>query len=146
MHEDDRIVYGFRNASGGSAGDIDFKLIRCRIVTELGLSPDEVGAMDFPFVTDLLEYWLEFPPTHILLRGLAGYEWKKESPGRSRKAEEMGDHNYRPSIPQATTLAEKDSQLAREFTTGARHLDCAPPHVQQAIERAKKGEHLLIPE
>ncbi len=116
-------------------------------MTELGLTPDEVGAMDFPFVAELLEYWTNFPPTHVLLRWFSGYkgtEGRRQSNWRSRRAEEMGDHDYQPE-KQVPEMTEKDSRIAAEFMTGARHLDCAAPHIQQAVERFKKGEHLLIP-
>ncbi len=56
----------------------------------------------------------------------------------------MGDHGYRPE-KQASETTEKDSRIAAEFMTGARHLDCAPGYVQEAIARFKRGEHLLIP-
>jgi len=115
-------------------------------VTELGLTPDEVGAMDFPFVAELLEYWQDFPPVHLMFRSFIGYKGPegRQSNWRSRRAEEMGDHGYRPE-KQAPETTEKDSRIAAEFLTGARHLDCAPPHVQQAVERFKKGEHLNVP-
>lgn len=99
--------------------------------------------MDFPFVAELLEYWLDYPPTHVLLKAWTGYERKgqRDSDWRSRRAEEMGDHNYKPSEQRS----EKDELIARDLLSGGvRHVDCAPPHVQQAIERAKKGEHFMI--
>jgi len=109
-------------------------------MTGLRKTADEVGGMDFPVVTDLLDYWLEFPPEHLLLRGLAGYESK--STRRGRRASEMQDERYKTST--SPTESEKDARIAAEFITGARHLDCAPPHIQQAAERAKKGQHLNI--
>jgi hypothetical protein len=144
IHEDERAAH--RSAStGGSSGDIDFKLIRCRIATELGKTPEEAGAIDFPDVMDLLDYWLEYPPTHLLVRGLAGYKGKQEQGNwRSKRAEEMGDMEYTPE-----PKTEKEQRIASEFvpkTGSAKHLDCAPPHVQQAIERAKLGKHLEVPQ
>jgi hypothetical protein len=102
--------------------------------------------MDFPFVVELLEYWLEYPPVHLLLRGLAGYKGQSGRPDswRAKRAEEMGDQNYRPE-KEVPLMTEKDSRIASEFITGARHLDCAPGHIQQAVERVKKGKHLEIP-
>lgn len=58
----------------------------------------------------------------------------------------MGDENYR-GKPQPTTsgdpLAGKTPQEA--LNSGARHKTCAPLHLQQAMERAKKGEHMNVP-
>ena len=82
---------------------------------------------------------------HLLVRGLAGFsgQRKESSTWRSKRAEEMGDTNYR---PEPAPQSEKDRRIADEFITDARHLDCAPPHIQQAVERLKRGEHFNIPE
>lgn len=107
--------------------------------------------MDFPFVQELLEYWLEYPPTHLLVRVLAKYEgkqkgnWGKDE-RRARRATEMDDKDYRPEHKQIPEATPEDARIASQFITGARHLDCAPPHIQQAIERAKKGKHFDIPQ
>lgn len=99
--------------------------------------------MDFPFVVELLDYWLEYPPVHLLVRAFTGFKSERSNSWRAKRAQEIGDDSYRPE--RMPTVTENDAMVAREFTTGARHLDCAPPHIQQAIERAKKGEHLNIP-
>ena len=102
--------------------------------------------MDFPAVVDLLEYWLECPPEHLLLRGMAQYEGKKERGNwRKSRAEEMGDKNYKSEPEQKPSATQEDVRMALESFTGARNLDCAPGHIQEAIARFKRGEHLVIP-
>jgi len=93
----------------------------------------------------LLEYWLDYPPVHLLLRSWVGYKSRKGSDHwREQRAEEMGDSIYQPEKP-IPAMDEKDSRVAAEFTTGAKHLDCAPGHVQEAIARLKRGEHMKVP-
>jgi len=55
----------------------------------------------------------------------------------------MGDETYRPEME---AMTDKDLRIKDDFlrSTGARHLDCAPPHIQLAVERSKKGEHFAI--
>lgn len=109
--------------------------------------------MEFPFVGELLEYWRDYPPEHELLRGLAGYEGKKtdRSNWRKQRAQEMQDEAY---IPEETrseeTQSEPGEKRPSEFVPGmkpggAKHLDCAPSHIQQAVERFKRRGHLEIP-
>ena len=65
-------------------------MIRCRVCTALHKSPEEWGAMDYPDVMDLLNYWVEYPPDHLLLRGLAGYEGTKNGSGQPAKRKSEG--------------------------------------------------------
>ena len=101
--------------------------------------------MDFPFVVELLEYWLEYPPAHILLRAMAKYEGKAQSKGnwRGRRAEEMQDNDYKPENEKETVTGDVKTALG---TGGARHLDCAPPHIQQAVERFKLKKRMDVPQ
>jgi hypothetical protein len=112
----------------------------------LGVTPEEAGAIAFPDVVDLLEYWLEYPPTHLLLRAWTGFEGKGRRPdsARAKRAEEMGDYSY---TEKPMEESEKDMRIKQQLlsSTNVRHADCAPGHIQQAIERAKKGEHFSIP-
>jgi hypothetical protein len=127
--------------------DVDFAFIRCRIVTELGMTPNEVGAMDFPFVQELLEYWLDYPPAHVLLRAQVGYDPKKQN-WREHRANEVGDESYAPerkSIASRHSSSAEEVRMAMNSFTGARHLDCAPGHIQEAVARAKRGDHLNVP-
>jgi len=107
--------------------------------------------MDFPVVQELCEYWIDFPPDHELLRAIAGYDPKKsKSNWRSRRAEEMGDHTYKPDFNQRQLEDEKEARikadpLGRGPGTGARHVTAAPAHLQQAFERAKLGKQWEIP-
>jgi hypothetical protein len=104
--------------------------------------------MEFPAVIELLDYWLEYPPDHLLLRMLAGYQGKKQRGGtnwRKIRAEEMGDMDYKPENEKPQSTAE-DLRIASQFITGARHLDCAPPHIQLAVERQKLGKHFEVPQ
>ncbi len=118
-------------------------------MTALKLTPEQVGAFEFPFVVELLEYWLEYPPEHLLLRAMAHYEGKSKkgrSNWRSRRAQEMDDEQYVPDLPEKSERS--DLSIPREASDafgGTRHADCAPGHIQQAIERFKKHKHLDIP-
>lgn len=96
--------------------------------------------MDFPFIIELMEYWADYPPEHLLMRALVGYEGSAEAVRRGRQ---FGD-DRRASKPTNVPTADK-IQDAIQGSTGARHLDCAPPHIQLAIERAKLGKHLDVP-
>jgi hypothetical protein len=108
------------------------------------MSPDEVGAMDFPFVVELLKYWADYPPTHLLLRAMAHYEGSNDrSNWRSRRAQEMGDETY---VPKKPSQSDEDRRMAMtSFAGDGKHLDCAPIHIQEAVARFKRGEHLSIP-
>ena len=117
-------------------------------MTGLKKTRDEVGSMDLPDVLGLLEYWLDFPPEHVLLRALVGYEGRKRGrgfrtnwPSRKQRAEEMQDDVYKPEL-EAPEESEKDRMIRATTITEARHLDCAPGHVQVMIERFKQGRHL----
>lgn len=61
----------------------------------------------------------------------------------------MGDEAYREYIEAGNksdipTPTEEDVRQAMQAFTGARHLDCAPTHIQEAIARAKSGQHMNI--
>lgn len=84
--------------------------------------------MDFPFVLELLEYWADFPPVHLLLRAFVGFEGSTKAMSRKEQ------------------FADDVVKALPSGNTGARHLDCAPPHIQQAIERVKKKQHLEVPQ
>jgi hypothetical protein len=108
--------------------------------------------MDFMFVGNLVEYWNEYPPVHELVRAFVGFESKKQ-PWREQRAKEMGDETFvyqlqgtgssaRPARPSPSA---EDVRMALQSVTGARHLDCAPGHIQEAVARSKRGEHMNIP-
>ena len=106
--------------------------------------------MDFPAVVELLDYWLEYPPEHLLLRAFVGYEGQKGRTGsdswRQRRAEEMNDFNFKESKTDSSVIPEPTAVQAITGGQSARKLDCAPPHIQLAVERAKQGKHMDIPE
>lgn len=55
----------------------------------------------------------------------------------------MGDFGYRPEVEEEREkLLQAPPQV---FETGARHITAAPGHVQEAIERVKRGQHLDLP-
>jgi len=120
-------------------------------VTTLKKLPEEVGSIDFPDVLDLLDYWMDFPPEHLLLRALTGYEPDE----KAKKAKQMDDREYRPARARrssAPSNAKAEELLQQQGThgalgarQGARHKTAAPPHIQQAIERAKRGTLMEIP-
>jgi len=116
-------------------------------VSELHLTADEAGSMEFPFVAELLEYWLEYPPEQLLLRMMSGYKRDTRS-ARKQRADEMGDTTYVPEKANKRTATEEERQAINALggPTGARHLDCAPTHIQEAIARAQRGDHLKIPQ
>lgn len=59
----------------------------------------------------------------------------------------MGDEGYRePQPDQPEGEKSKNERIKKDLLgQGARHMDCAPGHVQQAIERAKLGKQWDIP-
>lgn len=111
------------------------------------MSPDEVGAFELPFVSELLEYWVEYPPSHLLLRMLARYEPKHTGTNwRKQRADEMGDDRYVPKAPKQPDRV--NAQIVNEMIggKGTRHVDCAPGHIQEAIARVKRGDHMKVPQ
>ena len=60
----------------------------------------------------------------------------------------MGDESYKAEtekreLPRAETEADRQ---ALESFHGARHLDCAPGHIQEAVARSKRGDHMKVPQ
>jgi hypothetical protein len=107
----------------------------------LGISPAELDEWYLKDVLDLFEYWTEYPPAHLLLRALVGFEGsdkqqRRPSSARARRAREFGDDSYRPDDP--SLRKETPMEAIGGRGTGAKHIDCAKPHIQQAIERMKK--------
>jgi hypothetical protein len=45
--------------------------------------------MSLPDAWELLEYWNEWPPEHMLLRGFTGYKPPPTKPGRELATEEV---------------------------------------------------------
>jgi hypothetical protein len=83
--------------------------------------------MEFPFVVELLEYWAQEPPTHILLKMQVGYE--------GPKAKRMMD-------PQTISKA---MDLIAPRSAGAQKVSRAPKHIREAVERAKLGKEMDVP-
>lgn len=123
----------------------------------LHLTPEEAGAIDFPDVGELLDYWAEYPPEHLLLRAMAHYEGRKDrSNWQKERATQMGDDSYvaEEENKEKTVFSKRkdisivtaeEKRLALEAFTGGRHLDCAPTHIQEAVTRTKQGKHMEIP-
>jgi len=117
------------------------------MVTALKKGPEEVGAMDFPFVVELLDYWLECPPEHLLLRTMAQYEGQKKADvvpmdsRRKQRAIEMGDTVYQPPPAQEGVASAAVASIGGRMQNKA----FAPGHIKEAIDRAKRGEQLNIP-
>jgi hypothetical protein len=124
-------------------------------MTGLKRTRDEIGAMYWPDVLEMLDYWLEFPPEHLLLRAMAGYEGAKSKgrkksnwTSRRRRAEEMQDETYNEQQEKTDNerLEDDKDRMIRQTTIPdrARHLDCAPGHVQVVIEKFKLGKQMEI--
>ena len=84
---------------------------------------------------------------------------------RQERAKQMNDETYVPEQPatkndlvlgravpaQGQDPEARPSPQAEELRAAmssfgeARHLDCAPTHIQEAVARAKRGEHLKVP-
>jgi hypothetical protein len=97
-------------------------------------------------VSQLLDYWAEYPPEHLLLRAMAHYEGRKDRGNwRKERAKEMRDESYVEPVEKSVLASSSDRQAAMEAFTGGRHLDCAPTHLQEAVARAKRGEQFNIP-
>jgi hypothetical protein len=95
--------------------------------------------MEFPFISRLLEFWVSLS------------DKSERSNWRKTRAEQMGDTQFRADVestPAEELEKKKEEMLQRDFkkSSGARHLDCAPGHVQEAVARFKAGKHLEIPE
>jgi hypothetical protein len=113
-------------------------------------SPDEVGAMEFPFVMELLDYWLEWPPEHVLIKLDTGYEGPKkdgkskqesaEQLRRRKRAEEMGDTTYKPE----GDLSE-GQKVVQTMGANIQNKAFAPGHIKEAIDRAKRNTMMDIP-
>lgn len=46
------------------------------LCTGLSKFPEDVRRMAWVDALDLLDYWQEYPPTHLLMRGYVGYKYK----------------------------------------------------------------------
>ncbi|MGH6980091.1 MAG: hypothetical protein ACREFC_02690 [Stellaceae bacterium] len=55
----------------------DWDFIYAQIVAATGWSWDQVDAMTIPRYRALKRYWEEYPPAHLLLRALAGYQRRR---------------------------------------------------------------------
>lgn len=73
--------------------------------------------MPFIDIVELFDYWVEYPPAHILLRGYTGYEPKEK--------ETKGD-------PLVTALQIAGSNIK------AKSMKNAPPDVQAKFARLKE--------
>ena len=76
-----------------------------------------MGSSYFSDVTDLLEYWHEFPPTFMLVRGAVGFEPRKSirrssgaRSGPRRKVESSDEHDKAAFVAQwGGTVMHPDS-------------------------------------
>jgi hypothetical protein len=64
---------------GSTAGGVTdpataFRQTLYTVATGLKCTPDAVRLLDWADVVGLIDYWTEFPPEHILLRGFVGYK------------------------------------------------------------------------
>lgn len=58
--------------------------------TGLGISPNEVEEMYLDRAEDLLKFWREFPPPHVLVRGAVGYKPPSEDAPRDTSPPPIG--------------------------------------------------------
>lgn len=95
-----------------------------------------MGEFLFTDVIDLLTYW------HKL--------FSDKQPGgrsrRARRAKELGDTTYKERQAPDGDSSVSGENVARVLgdtrSTGAKHITCAKPHVQQAVERMRRGEKM----
>jgi hypothetical protein len=59
----------------------DWDEIYAHVVSATGWSWDQVDALTIPRYRALARYWERFPPVHLLLRALVGYQ-PRQSTGR----------------------------------------------------------------
>lgn len=57
--------------------------IYAHIIAATGWDWDQVDALTIPRYRALKRYWDDFPPAHLLLRALAGYQPRKTAPADS---------------------------------------------------------------
>jgi hypothetical protein len=78
---------------------IDWAYLRGMMVTATGWTLPQVDRTPLPEVWELFEFWNEWPPAHVLLRGFTGYEPKmrracpdpaKRDEGRELPVSELG--------------------------------------------------------
>jgi hypothetical protein len=74
-------------------------------------------------------------------------ERRPDSRGRrSQRAKELGDTTYKerqvPNEHPSLSTENVARVLGGPRSTGAKHITCAKPHVQQAVERMKRGEKM----
>lgn len=72
-------------------------------MTALGWLPDEFDAADWVLIMELFDYWAQYPPTHILMRGFVGYEGGAV-PGKLTEAESQFLNLHPSQIRPASTL------------------------------------------
>jgi hypothetical protein len=110
--------------------------------------------MDFPDVIELLEYWNEYPPAHLLLRALCHFDGKSKTTTapskREKRAVEIGDEGYKPEPEKqkagiSTNDASRMIGMMGVSVKPVKHMDCAPGHIQEAIARAKRNVQFDIP-
>lgn len=74
---------------------------------------EEFDRQPFAFVLELIEYWVENPPEHIMLQALAGYRKKRR--GGSKEAQKVID------IVAPSTVS--DERLLPPWVQDARRLE-----------------------
>jgi hypothetical protein len=60
------------------------------LITSTGWTFRQLDELPLPEVWELFEYWNDWPPAHVLLRGFTGYQPKKQAP-RELEAQEVSE-------------------------------------------------------
>jgi hypothetical protein len=93
---------------------VDWAWITGRIITATGWTFDQLNQSSFSDVADLLAYWAEEPPTHVILalRYLgAGKRSKQTSEAQTRK--ELGEMQSLPGMGPAGSASDHVKEMIR---------------------------------
>jgi hypothetical protein len=88
-----------------------------------GWTLEYIGAMEFPDALELMSYWAEYPPEHLLLKGYVGYKGPRG--GKVKTANGGQDGTER---------------KGKELEYGKKDWDSFPSYVREAIEKRRTGE------
>lgn len=81
----------------------------------VGWTFDQINAAPFPEVLKQLDYWAQYPPTHILMRGFVGYKPPRSKTELNKFEREMA---AQPPLPYSEIPACIIDAMNREAASG----------------------------
>lgn len=94
---------------------------------------DEVSTAD---TIDMMKYWNDYPPTHVLLRGYVGYEPPMKS--EPINVDSTTFDKMRATVPRGTQVDVTELKKVTGVRGRAKKVSKAPAHIQQIIQNVKK--------